>query len=168
MAILDGRTKLSGFESGDTLAQPDDLTGAAGGTADTEIFIEGVRSYGYYSGSTRDGLLYDYGSAQDISGNTVYMWVNCGVAGLLNTKASGGLRARFCGATVTDWFEVNLAGSDDYPDAVSCDGGYGAHPDRKRFCHTDFKAQGHYYRGDPPVRCHAPGCNDAGICDGVS
>ena len=76
MAIIDNRTALSGFESGDTPAQPDDLSGAAGGTADTEIFIEGVRSYGYYTTTTRDGLLYDAGSAQDWSNNTFYMWVN--------------------------------------------------------------------------------------------
>jgi hypothetical protein len=118
MAIVDGRTLLSGFETGDTPAQPDDLTGGAGGTADTEIYIQGARSWGYYSGSTRDGLLYDAGSAQDWSNNTFYIWLNCGVAGLLNTKAAGGVRARFCGETVTDYFEVNLAGSDDYPDAV--------------------------------------------------
>jgi len=118
MAIVDGRTALSGFESGDTPAQPDDLTGAAGGTADTEIFIQGSRSYGYYSGSTRAGLLYDAGSAQDWSDNTFYIWVNCGVAGLLNIKTNGGLAVRFCGATVSDWFEVYVAGSDDYPNAV--------------------------------------------------
>jgi hypothetical protein len=118
VALLDNRTKLSGFETGDTPAQPDDLTGAAGGTADTEIYIEGSRSYGYYSGSTRDGLLYDAGSAQNWANNTFYIWVNCGVAGLLNTKAAGGLAVRFCGNTVTDWFEVYVAGSDDYPNAV--------------------------------------------------
>lgn len=119
MAILDNRTALSGFETGDTPAQPDDLAGSPGGTADTEIFIQGSRSYGYYTTTTRDGLLYDAGSAQDWSDNTFYLWVNCGVAGLLDTKANGGLAVRFCGATVSDWFEVNVAGSDDYPPAVS-------------------------------------------------
>lgn len=122
MAILDNRTLLSGFETGDTVTTPDDLTGAAGGTADTEIYIQGARSWGYYSGSTRDGLLYDHGTAQDWSGNTFYLWVNCGVAGLLNTKAAGGMTVRFCGNTVTDWFEVYVAGSDIYPKAV--DGGW--------------------------------------------
>lgn len=117
MAILDNRTALSGFESGDTPSAPDDLSGAVGGTVDTEIFIEGTRSYGYYSGSTRDGLLYDAGSAQNWANNTFYLWVNCGIAGLLNTKANGGLRVRFCGATVSNYFEVNVAGSDDYPPA---------------------------------------------------
>ena len=29
MAIVDNRTLLSGFESGDTVTQPDDLSGAA-------------------------------------------------------------------------------------------------------------------------------------------
>lgn len=118
MAIVDGRTALSGFETGDTPAQPDNLAGTAGGTADTEIFIQGVRSFGYYTTTVRDGLLYDAGSAQDWSNNHFYIWVNCGVAGLLDTKANGGLSVRFCGATVTDWFEVNIAGSNDYPDAV--------------------------------------------------
>lgn len=115
MAILDNRTLLSGFETGDTVAQPDNLTGVAGGTADTEIYRQGARSWGYYTTNTRDGLLYDHGSAQNWAGSTFYLWVNCGIAGLLATKASGGLRVRFCGATVTDYFEVNVAGSDDYP-----------------------------------------------------
>lgn len=115
MAIVDGRTSLDTWETN----QPDNLTGAAGGTADTEIFIQGSRSYGYYTTSTRDGLLYDHGSAVDRSGETIYLWVNCGIAGLLDTKANGGMAVRFCGATVSDWFEVNIAGSDDYPTAVS-------------------------------------------------
>lgn len=117
MAIIDNRTALSGFETGDTPAQPDDLSGAAGGTADAEIFIEGSRSWGYYTTSSRAGLLYDAGSAQNWANNTFYLWVNCGIAGLLDTKANGGLAVRFCGATVTNWFEVNVAGSDDYPTA---------------------------------------------------
>lgn len=118
MALVDNRTRLSGFESGDALAQPDDLSGAAGGTVDTEIFIEGIRSWGYYTTTSRDGLLYDAGSAQDWSGNTFYLWVNCGVAGLLDIRANGGMAVRFCGETVTNWFEVNMAGSDIYPKAI--------------------------------------------------
>ncbi len=118
MAVVDGRTALSGFETGDSVPQPDDLTGLAGGTADTEIFIQGLRSFGYFTTTTRAGLLYDAGSAQDWSSNHFYIWVNCGIVGLLDTKANGGLAVRFCGATVTDFFEVNIAGSDDYPDAV--------------------------------------------------
>ena len=118
MAIVDNRTLLSGFETGDTVTQPDDLSGAAGGTADTEIFRQGLRSWSFYSGSTRAGLLYDAGSAQNWANNTFYFWVNCGIVGLLDTVANGGLAARFCGATPSDWFEANLAGSDSYPAAV--------------------------------------------------
>lgn len=114
MAIVDNRTSLDTWETN----QPDNLAGALGGTADTEIFIEGARSFGYYTTSTRDGLLYDAGSAQNWANSTFYIWFNCGVAGLLATKASGGLAVRFCGATVTDWFEVNVAGSDDYPPTI--------------------------------------------------
>lgn len=119
MAILDARTLLSGFQTGDTVPQPDDLAGAAGGTPDAEIFIRGIRSYGYYTTSTRAGLLYDHGSAQDWSNNVFYLWVNCGVAGLLDTFANGGLAVRFAGETVTNWFEVFVGGSDIYPAAVS-------------------------------------------------
>lgn len=115
MAIIDNRTSLDTWETN----QPDDLAGSPGGTVDTVIFIEGTQSYGMYTTSTRDGLLYDHGSAIDRSGQTIYIWVNCGIVGLLAVKASGGLRARFCGATVGDFFEVDLAGSDDYPAAVS-------------------------------------------------
>lgn len=115
MAIIDNRTSLDTWETN----QPDDLAGAPGGTADTVVFIEGLQSYGYYTTSTRDGLLYDHGTAINRAGQTVYIWVNCSIVGLLTTRALGGLRARFCGAVVSDFFEVNLAGSDDYPAAVS-------------------------------------------------
>lgn len=115
MAILDNRTKLSGFETGDTPAAPDDLTGSVVSTADTEIYIEGARSFGWYTTTTRDGLLYDAGSAQNWAGSTFYFWINCGVVGLLDTLANGGIAARFCGTTVSDWFEVNLGGSNAYP-----------------------------------------------------
>ena len=46
MAIIDNRTRLSGFEAADTPAAPDNLAGTVVTTVDTEIFIEGVRSYG--------------------------------------------------------------------------------------------------------------------------
>lgn len=114
MAVADNRTLLDTWEAN----QPDGLSGVAGGTADTEIFIQGSQSYGYYTTTTRDGLLYDAGSAQNWANNTFYFWFNTGIAGLLDIKANGGVAARFCGATVSDWFEVNLAGSDDYPTAI--------------------------------------------------
>ena len=113
--ITDNRTLV---HAADVVTPYDDLTGSAAGTLDGEIFIQGSGSIGQYITTTRSGLLYDAGSAQDWSGNVFYLWINCGIVGLLDTKANGGLTIRFCGATVTDWFEVYVAGSDDWPNAV--------------------------------------------------
>ena len=49
------------------------------------------------------------------SGNTFYYLINSGIVGLIDTKANGGFRIRYTGATVTDWFEVYVAGGDDWP-----------------------------------------------------
>ena len=113
--ITDNRTLVDSF---DTVTNADDLTGAAAGTQDTEIFIQGSASVGQYITSSIDGILYDAGTAQNWSGNVFYLWINCGIVGLLATKAAGGMRIRFCGNTVTDWFEVYVAGSDDWPAAA--------------------------------------------------
>lgn len=114
--ITDNRTNL-------TLANATtgftDLGGTGAGTLDTEIFIEGTGSIGYNTSNSLDGLLYDTAATQDWSNSTVYIWMNCGVAGLLATKANGGVRVRFAGPTATNFFEVRIAGSDDYPVAVS-------------------------------------------------
>ena len=112
--ITDNRTLL--FDGGDgTGGVPDDLDGVAGGGDDTSTFIEGSTSQTISITNSISGMLFDAGSAQDWSSNTFSLWVNCGVVGLLLTKANGGLTIRFCGATVTDWFEVNVGGSDDWP-----------------------------------------------------
>ena len=113
--ITDKRTLLDTL---DTVTNTDDLTGAAAGTQDTEIFIQGTASVGQYITNTIDGILYDAGSAQNWSGNTFYVWINCGIVGLLDTKANGGMRIRFAGNTVTDWFEVYVGGQDEYPPAI--------------------------------------------------
>lgn len=113
--ITDNRTLV---HAADVVTPYDNLTGAASGTQDTEIFIQGSASNGQYITSSLDGLLYDAGTAQDWSSNVFYIWINCGIVGLLDTKANGGMRIRFCGATVTDWFEVYVAGSDEWPASV--------------------------------------------------
>lgn len=109
--IVDNRTLLT---SNDTTANIDDLTGAASGNQNTETFVEGTASTSNKASSAVIGLLYDAGSAQDWSNNHFYIWWNVSTAGKLNTKASGGVRMRFCGATVTDFFEVYLEGNDTY------------------------------------------------------
>ena len=111
--IIDNRVDLY-----DGSTAPDDLAGSAGGTADTDVFIRGTQSYGIITSTTRLGLLYDAGSAQNWSDNIFYYWVNCGVVPLLDTQTLGGFTIRFCGATVTDWFEVYVGGSDFWPKAV--------------------------------------------------
>lgn len=110
MAIVDGRTSLTTNDA----TGLDDLTGAAAGTTNTETFIEGTGSQSFKVSSAVSGLLYDAGSAQNWSNNHFYIWWNCSTAGKLNSLASGGVRVRFCGATVTDWFEVYIAGNDTY------------------------------------------------------
>lgn len=114
--ITDGRTSLT---TADATTNFVDLAGTASGTLDTEIFYQGTGSVAYSTSNTRTGLLYNMGSAQNFSSNTFYFLVNCGIVGLLATKANGGLTIRFCGATITNWFEVRVAGSDNFPPSFS-------------------------------------------------
>jgi hypothetical protein len=111
--IIDNR--ISRFVGTDT---PDDLAGAASGTADTDVFITGTQSQGQITSTSRLGLLWDNGTAIDLSDQIFYFWVNCGIVPLLDLQALGGFTIRFCGATVTDWFEVYVGGSDFWPKAV--------------------------------------------------
>lgn len=113
--ITDNRTLV---HAADVVTPYDSLAGGASGTLDTEIFIQGTGSIGQYTSNTRGGLLFDAGAAQNWSNNVFYLWINCGIVGLLDTKANGGLTIRFAGATVTNWFEVFVAGSDDWPPSV--------------------------------------------------
>lgn len=114
--ITDARTVVNTF---DTVTGSVDLSGSAAGTQDLEIYIQGTASVGNYVTNTLSGIMYDAGATQDWSGNTFYIWLNSGIVGLLDTKANGGMRIRFAGATVTDFFEVYVGGSDSWPNAVS-------------------------------------------------
>ncbi|MHA2065416.1 MAG: hypothetical protein ACXABY_13655, partial [Candidatus Thorarchaeota archaeon] len=92
-----------------------------GGTlavVDAEIFIEGAGSIGEFATTTRAGSFWNYESPQDLSNNVFYIWFNCGIVGLLDTKALGGVTVRFTGATATDFIEFYVAGSDDFPTAT--------------------------------------------------
>lgn len=102
------------FDGGDgTGGQPDNLSGVAAGTTDTSTFLQGSTSYTYSATNSRDGFLYDAGSAQDYSNNVFYLTVNSGVVGLLTD-----FRVRFCGATVTDYFEVEVGSSTSWPQSI--------------------------------------------------
>lgn len=109
--ITDQRTSL---DNANAVTNWDNVSGVAAGTLDTDVKIEGSGCVGFNLTNAVQGLLYDAGSAQNWSNNHFYLWVKVDVAGLLAVKASGGLRVRFCGNTVTDWFEVYVDGSDTY------------------------------------------------------
>ncbi len=116
--ITDNRTAVYAFDS---TGSTDDLAGAASGNLDSppEVFIQGGASIGEVISDSVNGILFDAGSAQDWSSNVFYIWINCGIVGLLDIKANAGFTIRFCGATVTDWFEVYVGGSDSWPQAVN-------------------------------------------------
>ena len=114
MAIVDGRTLLYAF---DTTTSVVNVSGGSAGTTDTDTAIEGTTptSVTFNLTNSVQGLLYNNGATGVVStGDHIYVWVNVGIAGLLQTQANGGLRCRFAGATITDFFEVYIAGSDTY------------------------------------------------------
>lgn len=92
--------------------------GGAGLAVDTDVKIQGTGSVAEQISTSRRGALYNYGSTQDLTDEVFYLWVNCGIVGLLDTKANGGFTIRFAGPTVTDFFEVYVGGSDSWPVAV--------------------------------------------------
>jgi hypothetical protein len=115
--ISDNRILLTAADSATGFV---DLAGSAAGNVDSppEVFIEGTVSVGESIGSSLNGLLYDLGTPTDVSGNVFYFWINCAVVGILDTKELGGFTLRFCGGTISDWFEVYAGGSNFWPKAV--------------------------------------------------
>lgn len=117
--ITDNRTQV---DPADVNTNYDALNGSSSGTASVDVKIEGSAAIGMQVSDTIAGLLFDAGTAQDWSNNVFYLWINCGVVGLLANLASGGFTIRFCGATVSDWFEFNVGGGDSWP--TSIEGGW--------------------------------------------
>jgi hypothetical protein len=111
MAITDNRTLL---DNANETTNWDDAAGGQNTSANSETFILGSGSQSLKISNTTNAILYDAGSAQDWSNNHFYIWWNVSTAGKLNTKGSGGVRVRFCGATVGNFFEVYVDGSDTY------------------------------------------------------
>lgn len=121
--ITDNRTQLFQANSvtGDNGGRWDTLTSTSE-TLDTEIKIEGTGSIAEQITSTRRTLIWDNGSTFDISNTHVYMWINCGIVGLLDLKANGGFTMRFTGPSATNFFEYYIGGSDSWP--ASIEGGW--------------------------------------------
>lgn len=117
--ITDNRTQIDAADA-DTF---DLITGSPGGTLDTEIFIQGTGSIGLNVTNTRAGLLFDAGATTSAWANSVfYLWINCGIVGLLDDKINGGFTIRFAGQTASDFFEFNVGGRDSWP--VTVEGGW--------------------------------------------
>jgi hypothetical protein len=110
--IVEGKTLIDDAEAIGTVWV--DIGGTAAAQED-EIFLEGSFSVGGYVTTTRDGIFYRYATDQDLSNTTIYMWFNCGVVGILETKAVQGFTFRARGPTITNYLEWDYAGSDDWP-----------------------------------------------------
>ena len=114
--ITDGRVLLSDANS---VAS---YVGSTSPALDNEIYIYDGGATGGSIGeqvySSKRWVMYDDGASRDWSGNIFYIWINCGIVGLLDTKANGGLAIRFAGPSTADFFEVYVAGSDDWPNAI--------------------------------------------------
>lgn len=99
----------------------DSVTNWVGSTSpvlDTDVKVQGTGSIAEQITNTERWVMYNMGSTQNWANNVFYIWINCGVVGLLNSKASGGFKIRFAGPTTTDYFEFYVGGNDSWPTAV--------------------------------------------------
>lgn len=110
--IVDNRTVVDTAEA--TTNWVNDAGASFPGGINTDTFIKGSGSVAERLSSAALGFFVDLGAATDVTNNTFYFWYNVSTAGLLATLSAGGIRMRFCGATISDWFEVYLDGSDTY------------------------------------------------------
>jgi len=119
-SITDNRTTIDAADAAPASAPGWTDLGSSftGITLDNEIFIEGSGSIGEYATTTTSGIFYEFASDTDLSNNHIYVWVNCGVVGLLATKANQGLTFRARGPTSSNYKEWDLAGSDNWPPSV--------------------------------------------------
>jgi hypothetical protein len=113
--ITDGRTPINSADAVGTVWV--DLSDSAA-TLDNEIFIEGSASIGNYCTDSRDATYYKYATAQNLSNNHIYAWMNCGIVGLLATKANQGFTFRATGDTITNYLEWDIGGSNSWPTTI--------------------------------------------------
>lgn len=92
--------------------------GSTSPALDTDVKVQGTGSIAEQLTNSRRYVMFDAGATQDWSNNVFYVWLNCGVVGLLDTKANGGMTIRFAGPTDSDFFEFYVGGSDSWPTAV--------------------------------------------------
>jgi hypothetical protein len=116
VAILDNRTLIADAEVVDPTGNGiwEDETGSNMGVGTNTIHIEGSGSISKRISATLGAILFNYEASTDLSGSVIYAWINVSTPAALDTFAGGGIRMRFTGNTVTDWFDVFLEGSDTY------------------------------------------------------
>lgn len=117
MTIVDGRILIDDAEAlnpgGDGI-WTDETGNTMNPGLSTGVFIEGAAAVSERSSNGLGGVLFNTEVPNDWSGQTIYMWINMTAANALLTQANGGMTMRFAGSTITDWFEVNIGGSDTY------------------------------------------------------
>ena len=118
--VTDNRTNVS---TGESATGWEDISGAAL-AVDTDIKYDTYSgSIGQYATTTVDATMYNNGSTGLFSsGDHAYLLINCGVVSLLHTKANRGTAVRVTGASLSDWAEFELFGSDEWP--TTFDGGW--------------------------------------------
>lgn len=97
------------------------IDGSTVAAVDTEISYDTYSgAIGEYVTTVRVGTFWDAeATGLFASGDHAYLLINCGIVSLLSTRVAGGLTVRVTGATVTDWAEFELFGSDDWPTAFA-------------------------------------------------
>lgn len=117
--ITDNRTALFVAQTSAPASETWEASGGGGSIVeDTDIFIEGTTSVAEQISSSRRVMLFDNGSTQDLSNGHVYIWVNCGIVGILDLKANGGLTVRLTGPTSTNFVEWYVGGNDSWPTSI--------------------------------------------------
>lgn len=117
-SITDNRTKLADAAN-ITDGVAGSWTGSTSVVQDTDVYIEGAASIAEQMTNSVRTILWNRGTTINLTNTHIYIWANCGVVGLLATKASGGFAIRFCGPTTSNFFEVYVGGSDSWPNAVA-------------------------------------------------
>lgn len=117
--ITDNRTSLFVAQTSAPASETWEASGGGGSiTEDTDVYIEGTTSVAEQMTTSRRVMLWDNGSTQDLSNGHLYIWVNCGIVGLLDLKANGGLTVRMTGPTSTNFVEWYVGGNDSWPTAI--------------------------------------------------
>lgn len=121
MTIIDNRIQITNADAlnpaGDGIWEDDagafmvpDLS-----SADVNVIVEGTDAIAHRVSNNDNGLLFNTEVVNDWSNNFFYLWLNMLQPNILDFEINGGMTVRFTGATVTDFFEVNVGGVDTYP-----------------------------------------------------